>query len=215
MTENPEQSEWSFDTWAENYDLAITNDTQHFQRYDDVLATVVEVAKIRPDSRVLDIGVGTGNLALLCAELGATVLGLDPFKGMLAKAEAKLVDHPNVKLAWCENPFLSLPSEDASLDAIVSTFAFHHVLHEEKPTAVKELARALKPGGVIAIGDLMFESAKKEAEAFNEFEWLEDDEFYSRIDELREMFAACAMELTFEQFTPVSWVVHATKPEDS
>lgn len=211
MTENSGQSEWTFDRWADTYDQDVESGGECFQRYDEILATVVQVAKIRSDSKVLDIGVGTGNLARLCAELGADVLGLDPFKGMLAKAEAKLAGLSNVQLAWCEDPFLSLPCDDASFDAIVSTFAFHHVLHEEKPAAVRELKRALKPGGVIAIGDLMFENAQMQTDALEEYEWL-DDEYHSRIDELVSMFDVCGMELTCLQFTPVSWVVHATKP---
>lgn len=214
MNDNSEQSEWSFDKWADTYDQDVDAGGECFQRYDDILTAVVKVAGIHAGSQVLDIGVGTGNLAMLCAELGADVLGLDPYKGMLAKAEAKLARNPNVKLAWCENPFLSLPCEDASFDAIVSTLAFHHVLHEEKPAAVRELSRALKPGGVIAIGDLMFVNALAGAEALKQYEWL-DDEYHSRIDELVSMFEDCEMKLTCRQFTPVSWVVHATKPKDS
>ena len=213
MTENAEQSEWSFDKWAENYDDSIASDDGCFGRYDDVLDAVVEAARVQPGMQVLDIGVGTGNLALRCVELGAEVVGLDPFEGMLARAEIKLAGHPNIHLAWCEDPFLSLPAEDASFDAIVSTYAFHHVLHEEQSAAVKELNRVLKPGGVIAIGDLMFENARLQAKALITFDWL-DHEYHSRINELRDMFATCGMELTCRQFTPVSWVVYAIKPED-
>jgi len=214
VTENSEKPEWSFDTWAETYDQEIATGNS-FDRYADILAAVVEVANIRPGSQVLDIGVGTGNLALLCAELGARVVGLDPYKGMLAKAEIKLAGHSDVRLAWCEDPFLSLPSDDASFDAIVSTFAFHHVLHEEKPAAVQELKRALKPGGVVSIGDLMFENAQAETAGLKEHDWLDETEFFSRIDELSDMFAENGMELICQQFTPVAWVVHATRSKES
>ena len=205
---------WSFDKWADSYDSDVKSGTECFQRYDDVITTVIEAADIHAGSKVLDIGVGTGNLTLRCLNLDAEVLGLDPFKSMLEKAEVKLAGCPNVRLDWCEDPFLSMPCENASFDAIVSTYAFHHVLHKEKPAAVKELFRILKPGGVISIGDIMFESAQLETEGMKEFPWL-DDEFYSRIDELREMFGIYKMELTCQQFTPISWVVHATKPKDS
>ena len=71
---------WEFDQrQAERYDAMVAIDTQHYYaRYDAVLDTVVELANLGPDKRVLDIGTGTGNLVVRCLGTGAHVVGVDP-----------------------------------------------------------------------------------------------------------------------------------------
>ena len=54
-----------FDTWATRYDTAVAagGDDFPFAGYDEVLATAVRAAGARPSLRVLELGIGTGNLA--------------------------------------------------------------------------------------------------------------------------------------------------------
>lgn len=103
---------------------------------------------------VLEIGIGTGNLAARLLEKGCAVIGVDQSREMLLRAKAKL---PDVELL--EGNFLALPLEDGSVDTVATTYALHHLKEEEKRLAVAEMMRVAQPGGRIVIGDNMFADA--------------------------------------------------------
>ncbi|MGC9349539.1 MAG: class I SAM-dependent methyltransferase [Anaerolineae bacterium] len=204
---------WNFDPWADRYDVIVANDARHYYaRYDEVLDAVVEVAGLAPGARVLDIGTGTGNLALRLVACGARVVGLDPSESMLALAREKAGQSPspNVDFRSCAEPFLEIPYPDAGFDAVVSTYAFHHIPHRLKAASVREMLRVLKHGGRWVLGDLAFEDEAAEAEALREFRWLEE-EYFTRLDGLREAFSEQGIGLQTRQFTPVTWVFWAIK----
>ena len=205
-----EDKTWDFEHLADRYDKLVAGDQPLYARYDEVLDAVVAKAKVSAGMRVLDIGAGTGNLAMCCIRHGATVIGLDPSEAMLAKAQAKLAEHPNVELLQAGYPFLQLPFPDASFDAVVSTYAFHHVPPGAKAKAMGEMFRVLKSGGSWALGDLIFENAAAERAALRQYKWLEE-EYFARIEDLRPVCAELGTELNARQFTPVTWVVWAAK----
>ncbi len=210
MGEN--EKTWDFDSWADQYDEAVTSDYQLYARYDEVLDFVVEIVNVIPRTRVLDIGTGTGNLALRYLARGATVVGLDPSRKMLAKAIKKVGDNSRAELRQVAAPFLHIPYPDDSFDAVVSTYAFHHIPHRLKPASVYEMIRVLKPGGTWVLGDLMFEDEKAERKALHQYKWLEE-EYFTRIEGLRTVFTGLGIELNVRQFTPVTWVLWTIKPK--
>lgn len=210
MREN--EKTWDFDSWAERYDHAVTSDSQLYARYEEVLGFSVEIANISPRMRVLDIGTGTGNLALRCLARGATVVGLDPSRQMLAKAIKKVGDNPRAEFRQVEAPFLHIPYPDDSFDAVLSTYAFHHIPHNLKPHSVYEMIRVLRSGGTWVLGDLMFEDEKAERKALHQYKWLEE-EYFVHIRKLRTVFTNLGMELNARQFTPVTWVLWTIKPK--
>lgn len=199
---------WDFDDVADEYDSWVHGDCPVYARYDEVLDAVVAAARVSAGSRVLDLGTGTGNLALRCLARGAAVIGLDPSERMLANARAKTRGNPNVGFRQVDNPFLSIPYPDASFDAVVSTYAFHHVSHRVKPDAVREMLRVLRPGGMWAMGDLAFANAWEEQNALRQHDWLED-EYFIRIDEMRGLLVELGGELRAQQFTGVTWLLWA------
>jgi putative AdoMet-dependent methyltransferase len=207
-----DEKTWNFDHWANRYDEMIANDSQHYYaRYNEVLDTVVEVANISSGKRVLDIGTGTGNLALRCLARGAVVVGLDPSKSMLIKAREKIGCNSRAEFCRVDEPFLHIPYPDSSFDAVISTYAYHHVPHRLRPDSVCEMVRVLEPGGSWALGDLVFENEQAEKRALREYSWLEE-EYFARIKDLRDAFAEYRMKLNSRQFTPVTWVLWAVKP---
>jgi SAM-dependent methyltransferase len=115
----------------------------------------VELAGVSSGEAVLDIGCGTGNLALaiLRAVPGAVVTGLDPDPDALQRA-ARKARRRRMQITLVRGYADRLPLPDASQDHVVSSLALHHVPLEEKQRMAAELMRILKPGGTVTIGDL-------------------------------------------------------------
>ncbi len=201
---------WDFDEAARDYDGIVAGPSPLYARYDEVLDTIVRLCRAGPGKRVLDIGTGTGNLALRCLERGAAVVGVDPSEAMLDKARTKLRGMGCVDLRRVEQPFVEIAFPDSHFDAVVSSYAFHHVPPPLKPRGTREMLRVVGPGGRWVIGDLMFENERAEREALARYPWLEK-EYFTRLDELRALFAEFDMTLEARQFTPVTWVVSARK----
>ena len=109
---------------------------------------------LRDGDRVLDLGVGTGTLAIWLKERrpGASVVGLDPDPDILQIARRKVRD-AGVDVELVEGFADRMPFDQASFDVVVSTLVFHHLSGEVKRGALREVARVLRPGGRLLIGD--------------------------------------------------------------
>jgi demethylmenaquinone methyltransferase / 2-methoxy-6-polyprenyl-1,4-benzoquinol methylase len=101
-------------------------------------------AAVRPGSRVLDACCGTGDLALAARAEGGSVTGLDFSEPMLARARGKAPD-----VDWVRGDVSSLPFGDGSFDAATVGFGMRNV--EDRGRALRELRRVLRPGGRLAI----------------------------------------------------------------
>jgi len=96
--------------------------------------------------RALDFGCGTGALdALVALELGA-VTGIDVSSGLLEVAAA---ESPGVEYRHYDGG--AIPYPDASFDLAFASCVLHHIEPAERAAAARELARVLRPGGVVAI----------------------------------------------------------------
>jgi SAM-dependent methyltransferase len=108
-----------------------------------VYDVVVSEAELR-GARVLDAGCGTGRFAVELAESGlARVWGVDPSAEMLAVARAK-----TRRAAFKQARLEALPFKDGWFDAAVAWLVVHLV---DRPTALAELRRVLRPGGRVAV----------------------------------------------------------------
>jgi len=102
---------------------------------------------------VLDVATGTGAMSRLIAPHVKTVKGLDLTSEMLRQAK-KAAETENIKnLELVVGNAEQLPFKDNTFDLVCSRFALHH--WKEAPTIVKEMARVCKPGGVVAIVDII------------------------------------------------------------
>jgi demethylmenaquinone methyltransferase / 2-methoxy-6-polyprenyl-1,4-benzoquinol methylase len=99
---------------------------------------------VRSGDRTLDACCGTGDLAIIAARAGATVVGLDFSTEMLARARRKAPE-----LEWVEGDLLELPFEDESFDAATVGFGVRNVA--DLGRALAELHRVLRVGGTVAI----------------------------------------------------------------
>ncbi|HSK98933.1 MAG TPA: class I SAM-dependent methyltransferase [Rubrobacteraceae bacterium] len=127
--------------------------------------SLVVRAGIRPGHRVLEIGCGTGNLALLAKRLhpGAEVVGLDPDPKALARARRK-AGRDGISVSLDPGFAQELPYPDASFDRVLSAFMFHHLGAQEKAGALREARRVLKAGGSLHLLDVG--GAKKRSDGF-------------------------------------------------
>lgn len=104
--------------------------------------------------RILDLGCGTGTLAIAIARAasGAVVSGLDADDAALGQARAKQA-RSGTSVQWSRGLAQNLPFPDGVFDAVVSSLFFHHLLRSDKRAALLEIARVIRPGGRLLIAD--------------------------------------------------------------
>lgn len=109
---------------------------------------LLRFADVREGQSLLDVGTGTGVVALTAARMGAKVTGVDLTPALLerARANAEVAEQPNI--VWQEGDAEALPFADASFDVVVSQFG--HMFAPRAERATKELLRVLRPGGTVA-----------------------------------------------------------------
>jgi len=109
--------------------------------------------------RVLDFGCGTGSSAVVLAERGATVVGVEPEDVSLALAERRVKDLGfEEQITLQQIPYLTgdadtLPLADASFDLATVIGVLEHAFPHERRHCVRELARVVKPGGDVFVYD--------------------------------------------------------------
>lgn len=102
----------------------------------------------RPGERILDVATGTGWTSRLVARRGARVTGVDIAADLLAAATARAAAE-GLAIEYERGDAESLPFDDASFDAVVSTVGVMFATNQE--AAARELARVVKPGGRLAL----------------------------------------------------------------
>jgi ubiquinone/menaquinone biosynthesis C-methylase UbiE len=110
---------------------------------------MLRFAHLQPGESVLDVGCGTGSLAIAAKRqvgLAGTVCGLDASPEMIARAEKK-ARKAGVGAAF-KNAFAqSLPYPDAQFDVVLTTVMLHHLPKKARAELAAEIRRVLKPGG--------------------------------------------------------------------
>lgn len=101
--------------------------------------------------RVLDVGSGDGVLTTALATLGAFAVGLDVDRPALRVAAARRIEPPS-SARYVEGRIERLPFRDATFDVVVAVTVL--CLVADRPAAIREAARVLRPGGRLVVGEL-------------------------------------------------------------
>jgi SAM-dependent methyltransferase len=115
---------------------------------------LVEQAAPEPGQRILDVGCGTGTLAILVGSTQpeAEVIGLDADPEILEQACGKAEAGP-ARVRFDQGLSTDLPYEDESFEVVLSTLFFHHLTGVDKRTTAAEIARVLRPAGELHVAD--------------------------------------------------------------
>ncbi len=100
-------------------------------------AKLVHFAGVRPNQKVLDVGCGTGVVAITARRAGATVTGIDLTPELLAVAKENAVIAEFDDITWKEGDAENLPFRDGEFDVVLSQFA--HIFAPRPDVAIKEM----------------------------------------------------------------------------
>jgi ubiquinone/menaquinone biosynthesis C-methylase UbiE len=117
---------------------------------------ITALLTLKPGQRILDLGCGTGELTRMIADRldarrGGQAVGIDAAAQMIAVARKK---RANATCRFDVAAAESLPYDNGSFDAVVSSLFFHHVDLELKQRTLAESWRVLKPGGKLVVADM-------------------------------------------------------------
>jgi ubiquinone/menaquinone biosynthesis C-methylase UbiE len=138
--------------WAARYDLLVWLAT--FGRERAFREKILSLARLEPGESVLDVGCGTGTLAIAAKRyVGPTgkVCGIDASLEMLARADKK-ARKAGTDIVLKNGAAQALPFPDAQFNIVLSTMMLHHLPSNARQQCVCEIRRVLKPGGrVLAV----------------------------------------------------------------
>jgi len=138
-------------------------DPVHVARYDDKedagaaaeVDLLVEVG-LRRDGTIVDLGAGTGQLAVTVAPVCARVVAADVSPVMLAQLRAKVAAAGATNVDVVQAGFLSYEHEGAPADVVYTRWALHHLPDFWKALALQRMRRSVRSGGVLRLADIAY-----------------------------------------------------------
>lgn len=158
------------------------------------LQLLVEATAAGPDDNVLDVACGPGIVVCAFARVVRQATGIDLTPAMLERAQVLAASRGLTNVQWKNGDVERLPFADAAFSIVVSRLAFHHF---EDPAAVlAEMRRVCRPGGVVAVADLVASADAARAAAFHQMERLRDPSHVRALTqaELLALFPASGLE---------------------
>jgi cyclopropane fatty-acyl-phospholipid synthase-like methyltransferase len=111
---------------------------------------------VQPSQTLLDLGCGSGSLAIQAARRGMTIYAVDVSPAMLAVAQRKADAADVTVVTFCQGGFLTYLHQGAPADVIVSVAALHHLPDFWKSVGLQRLAGMLRDGGLFYLMDTVY-----------------------------------------------------------
>ena len=141
----------SYDKEAAQYD-ALRYESTEGRFFSNLELKVLESwMPLGPGNKILDMPAGTGRLSLALSQHGATVVGVDISRNMLAAADSKVENQLTKHAHFAQGSGVQLPFADNTFDAVASFKFFHLVPNDRKPLFIREMTRVLKPGAPLIV----------------------------------------------------------------
>jgi ubiquinone/menaquinone biosynthesis C-methylase UbiE len=121
-----------------------------------VVEAVIDKADAKATDRAVDLGCGSGQVALGLAPKVASVLAVDISQKMIDLLVENGRSQGIENVEGRAEPVESLSLEASSVDIVVSNYALHHLRDSDKPLLVRRAYDWLAPGGRLVVGDMMF-----------------------------------------------------------
>jgi putative AdoMet-dependent methyltransferase len=181
------------------------------------LGWVVQQAQIFPTSRVLELGSGTGNLSALIASCRELV-SVDVSEKMEAVAGPKL--HHLANRRFIKADILEAFAKGlGQFDAVVSTYAVHHLTDQEKRRLFELVFDCLEPGGRAVFGDLMVQNGSEKEGKIRQYLAKDDqataqgisEEFFWLLDSAVGDLEALGFQVSTARFSDLSYGLVAQK----
>ena len=147
--------------WAAHYDLLVWLVTLGRERV--FRENVLGLAHLEPGESVLDVGCGTGTLAIAAKRhVGpmGRVNGIDASPEMIARA-GKKASKAGAEVVFTKAVAEALPFPDAEFDVVLTTVTLHHLGRKARQQCAREMRRVLKPGGRVLAVDFGEPSRKR------------------------------------------------------
>ncbi|MBV8098368.1 MAG: class I SAM-dependent methyltransferase [Verrucomicrobia bacterium] len=209
---------FNHDNEATDYDNDVRNEADPIRTgYQDLLRWVVQQARITPRSRVLELGSGTGNLSELITSCGELV-SVDVSENMEAIATRKVRHLTNRRFIKAD--ILEVFSQElGKFDAVISTYAVHHLTDQEKQRLFALVFERLLPSGAAVFGDLMVQNSSEKKEKIQQYLAKGDrataqsisEEFFWALDKAIADLMRLGFKVTSERFSDLSYGVIARK----
>jgi SAM-dependent methyltransferase len=148
----------AYDTVAEQYEKQFAHELDHKPLDRALLAAFAELAG--PDGLIADIGCGPGHVSAHLADLGRSVIGLDLSPAMIEIARAR---YPAIE--FHVGSMLDLPAADEAWAGAVLLYSIIHLAPEDRPRAYRELARVVRPDGLVLVAFHVSDAAHAPGEA--------------------------------------------------
>jgi putative AdoMet-dependent methyltransferase len=200
-------NEKGFDDWAQNYDKQKSNSVGYpFGGYYNVLSFARNLINVNTnETKILDIGIGTGELTKELSKSGAKIFGVDFSEKMIELAKSKISTGIFEKFDLRNG----LPKNFQTLkfDFVVSSYALHHLNKEEKANVLNQCLTLIKPNGKIIIADIAFKTKVDFDNCRKKYinTW-DDSEFYFIKDEFVNSFKAEQQKISYSQISECAGV---------
>lgn len=182
------------------------------------LEAMLRRADPAPDARVLDVGTGAGHTALAFAPHVAEVVAFDLTPAMLERVREAAASRGLANLRTQRGDAAALPFPAAAFDVVTCRLCAHHFAAPAR--AVAEMARVLRPGGVLLLEDSVSPEDPAQDTFLNAIELLRDPSHVRnlRVSEWRPLLAAAGLETTGVADFPArldfdAWVARMRTPE--